>query len=181
VPSDEKLATCIATLRQWQAQLSAWNWSNYLTQGAIRAFNEARWTRNERYHSTGLADHQKNWAELRIPLQYAMDIAAYWVRHPFIIELRYSRDGWSGELLAGKSFPGGRYPLPSAMDFPTEAVREGVWQSVWRIDGNVPMAQPINWDGWLEPARDSDHQWWFPRCMRQGRREYMSLIDGTKV
>lgn len=179
LPEDEKLVTCIAMLRDWLPKLLAWNWSNYLTEQALSAFDTARWVRNERYHSTATADHQKNWMELRIPLQHALDIAAYWVRHPLLVNLRYSRDGWSGELLAGKMMPGKRYLLPEVMDFPTEAIHDGVWQSVWRLDGK-PCQHAMNWGGWMMPAQDSDHQWWFPRYVRQGKKMCLSLIDGQQ-
>lgn len=180
LPDDEKLTVCIATLQRWQPLLSAWNWRNYLTVQAVAAFNVARWVRNDRYHSMGTADHQKDWMELRLPLQYAMDIAAYWVRHPLLVNLRYSRDGWSGELLAGRVMPGKRYALPEALDFPGEAVQDGVWQSVWRLDGQQPCPQALDWGDWMMPAPDSDHQWWFPRYVRYGKTGYLSLIDGQQ-
>lgn len=164
---DDKLVTCIAKLRRWHPQLSGWNWCNYLTQTAIDEFDQACWFRNDRYHTTGVRDHQKDWAELRVPLQFAMDIAAYWVRHPLLVNLRYSRDGWSCERLTGRVEPGNRYPLPEVLDFPTEAVQNGVWQNVWRLnEPNPPCPQALSWDGWMEQAEDSDYQCGFRVALR---------------
>ncbi len=178
LPGDEKLVTCITMLRRWNPALSAWNWSNYLTEQAIAAFDAVGWGCNDRDHSMGRADHQKNWMKLRVPLQYALDIAAYWVRHPLLIHLRYSRDGWSGQWLAGKEMSGKRHLLPEASDFPTEAAQYAVWQSIWRLGGHDPYSYALNWADWMMLTYESDQQWWFPCYVRQGKTAYLSLISG---
>jgi hypothetical protein len=169
-PIDERMISCLNSLRDIQKKLSAWNWNNYLTSEAIAAFGDA----------LTVNDSQRHWAALRPQLQYALDVAAYWVRHPLATDLRYSRDGWSAELLMGTATPRRRHLLPLAMDFPGEAARDGVWQSVW-TDGALPERKALEWDGLLKPDVKNSNVWWFPAyCDKNDRIVEIDLISGNK-
>jgi hypothetical protein len=181
LPTDERLVLSLNLLEQWHPSLAAWNWSHYLTAEALTALREGTKTRNKERHKLTAEDSVKAWAELRLPLQYAMDVAAYWVRHPLCINLRYSRDGWTAELLAGLSTPRKRRLLPEAQDFPAEAVQDGVcWQHVWRIDGTEPKPLALNWKEWLVPDTASEQPWWMPMHTNdRGKTIWLDLDSGN--
>ena len=180
--TDDRISTCLATLSAWRAHLDGWNWGNYLTPQAIASFRDALAARNEERHTRKPNDALQAWAALRVPLQYAMDLAAYWVRHPLCINLRYNRDGWNAELLAGTAYPRKRRRLPQRLDFPGEAVQSGVWQNVWRIDGDTPRPKPLCWDGWLEADSKSERPWWLPIHLdAKNRTVWLDLDSGQTL
>lgn len=181
IPVDYSWGSCMNKLKEYQAKLHKWNWSNYLTKQAIDAIDCGRDVRNDHSHDLKQFDYKQRWGNLRTPLQYAMDIAAYWVRHPLIFDLQSRQKCLSGELLAGQSYPRARSPLSPALKFPDTAQDDGVWQSVWHIgsNGEAPTARAVSWTGWLKQASNSDNQWWFPRYVRGNKRNYLSLIDGS--
>jgi CheY-like chemotaxis protein len=177
LPSDERISTCLRLLEDWQPHLNQWNWSNYLNKEALSAFREALSIRNGERHSLKVNDLHQVWSALRVPLQYALDVIAYWVRHPLCVDLRYTRDGWSAELLAGNAYPRKRRLLPNRLDFPAEALHGGVWQSVWRIDEDPPVSVSLCWDDWLKPDPASDRHWWLPSHLDHKNRKHWLDID----
>lgn len=179
-PGDEKRVTCVARLKDWRSEITGWNFSNYLTEDAIEALDEARKVRNEEDHTHTITDPKRAWTALRVPLQYALDIAAYWVRHPLCIDLRYSRDGWNAECLAGVAYPRPRQPLPANVDFPTEALQGSVWQSVWTNDER-PQQKAVCWKDSLVDDGDSERPWWLAVARDQrGRQVWLDLDSGKK-
>lgn len=180
LPGDATRVTCIARLKDWRSEITNWNFSNYLTDGAIEALDEARKVLNEEKHDSGAADPKRAWIALRVPLQYALDIATYWVRHPLCIDLRYSRDGWNAECLAGVAYPRPRQPLPANVDFPTEVLQGRVWQSVW-TNAEQPQQKAVCWKDWLVEERTSERPWWLAIARDQrGRQVQMDLDSGNK-
>lgn len=180
LPGDDRMVSCHNCLEKMRIKLAGWNWSNYLTLEALQAFQYARRERNNKAHSVETLDPQKRWANLRSPLQFAMDVASYWVRHPLAVDLRYSRDGWSAELLAGNANPRPRHPLPQAFEYPAEAVSDGVWQNVWQFSSGKgePVRKAISWEKWLIPDPRTAKQLWFP-IYQQGRcKTCIDLISG---
>ena len=180
LPNDEKRISCIHQLKEWYSEITGWNFSNYLTEDAIQALDKARQVRNKEDHTQAMADPKRAWAMLREPLQYALDIAAYWVRHPLCINLRYSRDGWNAECLAGIAYPRLRYPLPASVDFPTEAIHGGVWQSVWTNDER-PQHKAVCWNSWLVDDDHSERPWWLTVANNQrGQQVWLDLDSGKE-
>ena len=185
LPYDDRMLTCLNSLEIIRKRLSGWNWCNYLTVETLQAFHQARRERNEKVHSNEPNDPQKRWAKLYSPLLYAMDLAAYWVRHPLVIDLRYSRDGWSGVLLAGTAAnPLPRHSLPQAMEFPFEAIQSsGAWQNVWRLscDGKDELElKTLPWEHWLIPDPNTSAHWWFPICEKGHGKVHIDMITGRK-
>jgi len=179
-PGDDERVTCIAWLKDWHSGITGWNFSNYLTSDAVRALDEAQMAHKEEAHAHGAPDPKRAWTALRVPLQYALDIAAYWVRHPLCIDLRYSRDGWNAECLAGVAYPRPRQPLPANVDFPTEALQGSVWQSVWTNDER-PQQKAVCWKDSLVDDGDSERPWWLAVARDQrGRQVWLDLDSGKK-
>lgn len=182
IPGEENWFHCCNTLKELRKRLNGWNWCNYLTNETINAFHTARIERNIKSHSLEDNDAVKWWANLRLPLQYAIDLAAYWVRHPLTVDLRCSPDGWSAELLAGLANPRSRHLLPQDMNFPPEAVGNGIWQNVWRLSSDTkkdPERKPLNWATWLVPDSHVGNRWWFPVSQKGRSRNCLDLVSGS--
>lgn len=181
LPSDERMVTCLNSLEIVRKRLSGWNWCNYLTEETLQALQQARRERNDKAHSVETLDPQKRWANLRSPLQYAMDLASYWVRHPLVVDLRFSRDGWSAELLAGTASPRPRHLLPPGMEYPIEALSDEVWQNTWLLPPEYkdePVRKAVSWKNWLIPDLRTGKQWWFPICQQGRKKTCLDLISG---
>lgn len=184
LPGDDRMFSCLEYLETMRRRLSGWNWCNYLTAETIHAFQQARHLRNVKAHSLESQDPQGRWAGFRSPLRHAMDLAAYWVRHPLAVDLRFSRrDGWSAELLAGTANPRPRHPLPQDTYFPADAVGSGVWQNVWSVpaDGTGKAERrAIAWENWLIPDTHTGMHWWFPVSQQGRNKTCIDLISGCK-
>lgn len=158
-PEDDRRLSCLHSLRSGREQIQGWNFANYLTKEVIEGLDEARRARNEEAHARTPTNPKRAWALLRTPLQYALDLAAYWVRHPLCVGLVYTRDGWTAQPLAGTARPRRRRPLPGRLDFPIEAIQGGVWQAVW-TNAEQPVQRAICWQDWLTEDPGDDQPWW---------------------
>jgi len=158
-PGDGQRVSCLERLRVVRDEVRGWNFWNYLTTDVIDALDEARQARNAEAHARTPTNPKRAWAALRVPLQYALDLTAYWVRHPLCVDLRYSHDGWTAQPLAGTAWPRRRRPLPGRLEFPTEAIQGGVWQAVWTNE-EQPVQRAVPWRDWLMEDETDERPWW---------------------
>lgn len=180
LPKDERVVNCLNALQTVLPSVANANFSNYLNQDAITAFREALKERNNVRYSLTVNNPSHFWAELRVPLQYAMDVAAFWVRHPLCIDLGSRRDGWNAELLAGTSTPRKRYPLPESIDFPNAVFQDNlVWQHIWLLSPHEPEPIAIHWGEWLIADSRSERAWWLLIHQQNNQRVYLDLDSGN--
>ena len=181
-PTDDSIFACLRHLENNRDRVYGWDWYNYLSKEALASFQQARMERNQKSHNLTINDSQKHWAELRSPLRFAMDVAAYWIRHPIATNLVYSREGWSAELLAGNTRQRVREKLPTNFKVPTEALLPdaGAWQIVWDLSGEEPVQTPLSWGDWLTPDEQTNIHWWLRIRHGGDKDDFVDLITGQQ-
>lgn len=153
LPGDDSLTAPIELLRASvgdpRSPMEGLSWGNHLTAGSVDAFDAARRLRNDIRHSLRADSFSEHWRDLLPLVRRTMDVAAYWAKHPLCTELRYGRDGWRGELVAGTAWPRPERGLPGK-DFPGAAV-SGFWQTAVRRKNGEPGWEEIavSWQDWL--------------------------------
>jgi hypothetical protein len=147
IPDDCETAACLAWLaiRRDDERFEQWNWASYLTAKTI--------TELQHWSTLPVPD----WQSSRLALQYALDVAAYWVQHPLIGDLLETRDGWSGRILSTTQSGESRSLLPKAITFPSQAEQYGSWQSVWDLSNKSrPERHAISWpEPWVAKFKSS--------------------------
>lgn len=189
LPDTNSQKDFIALLKRWmqthEPALSRWTWrSDYLTDEAISAFDEARNLRNDARHTLAANTARAEWNRLYPLLLKIMDMSSYWAKHPLVTDLRFvPGDGWKGQILRGTGFPGPVERL-SGKDFPGAAIN-GIWQLPLRLtaSGQDREEVPLCWDDWLQPDPHDARPLWVAYLTSRNRQQIKGwdLVDGERL